>query len=316
MTDTPTTAFGITALSHVNLGNHNAGEGGSQLADLKTVGNRPYISGQAYRHAIKDALREVTDEHVDCTPDHACGEIGTCKMCDLFGYFNPEELGDDVRPKRVSPLRATPLEGQYDMPVTTDMILQFGVEDESGDLDPNIGYRELTENVYKNALAMDVASIGRREVERLRDDDAHFERKTTDELQDVAARQTRVVELIEAIQHASQLAGQARHMADFMPDLLIATATPVYNQRITNALHVDPDEQTVDTDVLASVLTDLSNLGAQTWVAGTLNPEVIDNWDAVLDTATTVENVHRVDSITGCYSALSDHFDSAEPSDL
>jgi CRISPR-associated protein Cas7/Cst2/DevR subtype I-B len=311
MSETPTTAFGITSLSHVSLGNHNAGEGGSQLADLKTVGNRPYISGQAYRHAIKDALKGLTEEGVDCTPDHACGEIGSCKMCDLFGYFNPEELGEEVRPKRVSPLRVTPLEGQYDMPVTTDMILQFGVEDEAGDLDPNIGYRELTENVYKNAVSMDVDAIGRREIERVRDEGAHFERELKNELSGDDARRQRVTELIEALQNASQLAGQARHMADFMPDLMIATAIPTYNQRITNALHVDSESQTVDTNALASVLTDLSNMGAKTWVAGTHNPDVIDNWDSVFDTATGIEGVEQVDSITGCYGALSDHFEQA-----
>ena len=79
MTDLPK-ALGAATLTHVDLGNHNAGEGGSQLSNLKRVGNRPYISGQAYRHAIKDALRARTSEGVDCTPQYACGEVSTCKL--------------------------------------------------------------------------------------------------------------------------------------------------------------------------------------------------------------------------------------------
>jgi CRISPR-associated protein Cas7/Cst2/DevR subtype I-B len=310
-TTTPTTAFGITALSHLSLGNHNAGEGGSQLADLKTIGNRPYISGQAYRHAIRDALRGLTSEGVDCTPAHACGEIETCKICDLFGYFNPEELDseDDPRPKRVSPLRVTPLEGLYDEPVTTDMILQYGVEDESGNLDPNIGYRELTENVYKNAIAVDVDSIGQREEEYTSDGDdgVRYNRDLNDEIEE-PERQTRVEELIEAISNASQLAGQARHMADFMPDLMIAAALPTYNQRITNALHVDREEGEVNVDALESVLRDLDNMGAEVWIAGTHNPTVINNWDAVFETAAEVNGVQQVESVSGCYDRLKSHF--------
>lgn len=305
-TDTPT-AIGLAALTHVNLGNHNAGEGGSQLADLKTIGNRPYISGQAYRHAIKDALKDIKSEGVDCTPAHACGEIGTCKLCDLFGYFNPQELDseDDPRPKRVSPVRVTPMEGLYAKPVTTDMILQYGVEDESGQLDPNIGYREMTENVYKNAIAIDVDAIGRREIEKVDDsDDALYTRELRDEIESEQERQQRATELLEAIENASQLAGQARHMADFMPDLLVGAALPVYNQRITNALHVDRDEGTLDTDALESVLRDLVNKDAEVWVAGTHNPTVINNWDEVFETVSTVDGVEQLDSVSQCYETL------------
>lgn len=164
----PTKALGIASLTHVDLGNHNAGEGGSQLSNLKTVDNRPYISGQAYRHAIKDALRNLTAEGVDCTPRYACGEIESCKLCDLFGYMNTDLDGDDdPNPKRVSPLRVSPLVGQYDRPVTTDMILQYDVEN----ADNRIGYRELSENVFHGALAVDVPAIGQRENESIADGD-------------------------------------------------------------------------------------------------------------------------------------------------
>lgn len=298
-------AFGMAQLTHVDLGNHNAGEGGRQLADLKTVGNRPYISGQAYRHAIKDALRDLTADGVDCTPRHACGEISTCKLCDLFGYMNTDLGEDDPQPKRVSPLRVTPLVGQYDRPVTTDMILQYGVEDEEGDLDNRIGYREMTENVFKNALCLDIDAVGRREAEATHEDGGRirYSREFRDEIT-ADERAARVQELLAAIQNTTQLAGQARHMADFMPDLLVAATFPTYNQRVTNALHVDRETGDLDTATFESVLVDLVEMGADVWVAGTRNPTVINNWEAVFDITDATDGVQMVDSVVECFKVL------------
>lgn len=312
-------AIAAATLTHVDLGNHNAGEGGSQLSDLKRIGNRPYISGQAFRHAIKDALRAETSEGVDCTPQYACGDISTCKLCDLFGYMNTDLDPDDgdPYPKRVSPLRVTPLVGQYDASTTTDMILQYAVggdvkksdDEEDGDeLENRIGYREMTENVFKNGWAIDVDAVGRREVEDLdtsRDPGYRYSRQLQNEISE-EQRANRVQELLTALMNTTQLAGQARHMADFMPDLIIGASLPVYNQRILNALQVDSETAEVEVNTLESVLADLANQDASVWMAGTYNPNVIDNWDAVMEVGHNADHVTVKDSVTDCFEALKD----------
>ncbi len=321
MTEQPK-ALAAATLTHVDLGNHNAGEGGSQLSDLKRVGNRPYISGQAFRHAIKDALRAETSEGVDCTPQYACGDISTCKLCDLFGYMNTDldPDADDPYPKRTSPLRVTPLVGQYDTSTTTDMILQYAVggdvkksDDEEDDeqLENRIGYREMTENVFKGGWAIDIDAVGRREVEDIDTSEDHghrYSRQLQNEISE-AERAERVEELLTAIMNTTQLAGQARHMADFMPDFIVGAALPVYNQRILNALHVDSETAELDTDALSSVLADLDNQDADVWMAGTHNPNVITNWDAAMDLGKTTDHVTVVDSVTGCFNAMQSHLD-------
>jgi len=314
-------ALAAATLTHIDLGNHNAGEGGSQLSDLKRIGNRPYISGQAYRHAIKDALRARTDEGVDCTPQHACGAIEDCKLCDLFGYMNTDLRPQDGEPlsKRVSPLRVAPLVGQYDTATTTDMILQYAVggdvKKEEGDevnedeLENRIGYREMTENVFKGAWALDVAAVGRRETENVdssADHDEQYTRELENEIDD-EERVQRVCELLDALQNTTQLAGQARHMADFMPDFMVAASQPEYNQRIMNALHLSDEDRIVDVNALESVLIDLDNLDATVWAAGTYNPEVFDNWDEVMDTLEGLDHVAMEDSVTDCYGAMKSH---------
>lgn len=298
-------ALGLTFLTHVDFGNHNAGEGGSQLSDLKKVGNRPYISGQAYRHGIKEALREVVDDpdSVDCTPRYACGAISDCKLCDIFGYMN-NDLGDDDPPeKRLSPLRVSPLVGQYERPITSDMILQY---DEGEDADNRIGYREMTENVFHGGLMIDVPAIGCRENSSVEESDEStevYERSFDDEI-DEEERAARVGELLEAVRNTSQLAGQARHMADFMPDFVVATAQNQYNQRIMNAIRVDEETGEVNTQVLESVLNDLQHSDAEVFVAGTHNPEVMSNWESVMDTCESHEVVTVMDSVSGCFEQL------------
>lgn len=316
-----TKALSAATLTYVDLGNHNAGEGGSQLSDLKRIGNRPYISGQAFRHAVKDALQAETSEGVDCTPQYACGDISTCKLCDLFGYMNTDLDPDegDPLPKRTSPLRVTPLVGQYDASTTTDMILQYAVggdvkKSDNGDadseqLDNRIGYREMTENVFKGGWAIDIDAIGRREVESIDTSQDHGERYSRELENEIseAERSERLGELLSALLNTTQLAGQARHMADFMPDLVVSAALPVYNQRILNALHVDAETRELNVDALRSVLIDLGNQDAEVWMAGTYNPNVLANWEEVMDIASSLDHVTAVDSVTDCYEAMESH---------
>lgn len=311
------TALGMAYLTHAQLGNHNAGEGSRQLSDLKMYGNRPYISGQAYRHAIREAVQDIADNKVNCTPRDACGNLEDCFLCDLFGYMNTA-LDEPTPTKRVSPLRLTPLVGQYDAEVTTDMILQYApggsrekgedanAGDDEVDTDNRIGYRELTDNVYKGAWMLDCDSIGQREREDLDgDEDAghRYKRQLETVVED---RATRGHTLINGLRNASGLAGQARHMADFMPDLVVATANDTYSQRVTNALHLEDGELNIP--ALQSVLADLTHDGGRVWVAGTQNPTVMDNWNEFFDAAETHEGVEVCDSVSQCYDELAATF--------
>lgn len=301
------TGFGFTFLTDLDLGNHNAGEGGSQLSDLKKYDNRPYISGQAYRHGIKEALDEVVDDpsSMECTSRYACGDIADCKICDMFGYMNTDTLGGENEPpeKRLSPLRVAPLVGQYENPQTTDMILQY---DESEDADNRIGYREMAKNTYRGGVMVDVPAIGRRESNTVHSNAEHDEvfTRSFDDKIDAKERTARVGELIDAIRQTTQLAGQARHMADFMPDLLLGAVLPEYNQRLQTAIQVDQDARELQTGTLRSVAKDVDAIGGDLYFAGNRNPSVIENWDAVMDTAENLEAVTVCESVVGCFNAV------------
>lgn len=307
------TALGMSYLTHAQLGNHNAGEGSKQLADLKMYDNRPYISGQAYRHAIRTAVQNIVDNGVDCTPQDACGDIEHCLLCDLFGYMNTN-LDEPTPTKRHSPIRVTPFVGQYDAEVTTDMILQYAPggsrkkseedkdKETSNRPDNKIGYRELTDNVYKGAWMLDCDSVGQRERETF-DGDASAGHRYERKLETVVADRTeRMRALIKGLQNATGLAGQARHMADFMPDAVVATANETYSQRVTNALHLE--DGSLNIPAFDSVLADLTHNGGQVWVGGTHNPTVMDNWDEFFTTAEDHAGVTVCASVSDCYDEL------------
>jgi CRISPR-associated protein Cas7/Cst2/DevR subtype I-B len=304
-------ALGFSFLTDVDLGNHNAGEGGSQLADLKKYGNRPYISGQAYRRAMKEALREQIDDpqKANCSSRYPCGEIEECLICDIFGYMNTDEFdaNDDETPqvKRPAPLRVSKLLGQYERPKTTDMILQ---EDQSEAADNRIGYREIAQNVYHGGVMLDVSAVGRREettVDESEDHDEIFDREFNDKIKS-DERANRVNALVHSVRSASNLAGQARHMADFMPDLVVGATLPEYNQRIQNALNLDTETETLVIPQLEHVIADITALDGDVWIAGTENPDVIGNWKDVLAAADDA-GAMVTESVTGCFNAVADH---------
>ena len=305
--------IGLSYLTDGKLGNHNAGEGGSQTSTLKKYGNKPYISGQSLRHAVKDYIKSQEPNKINCASEDSCGDIENCIICDL-GYMNTDlDPSENFPTSRQSPLRMTPSVGVYDTPITTDMIVQFGVggsvkkEEGSDESHGNsIAYRELTENVYSGAWTLDSYMVGRRESEAMYHDNEIGNRyeRTIDNKISESERINRINLIIDALQHYSKLAGQSRHMSDFMPDLAICTRQPTYNQRISNALHVNSESKKLNIKALESVCKDIVNQDGEIYVSGTYNPNVITNWEEVFEMLESIDGVKVLDTVSECYDEL------------
>lgn len=110
-----------TWLFKTDLSNMNAGEGSTNLKELKTYNNGlPYISGQSVRHALRKAIQREHPDAFKCTPEFPCGDIGECWLCDMFGYLLPKDGA-----KRWSPIKASPALGQKRSSITTDLIFRM-----------------------------------------------------------------------------------------------------------------------------------------------------------------------------------------------
>lgn len=186
-----------TWLFSADLSNMNAGEGSTNLKEIKTYGNGlPYLSGQAVRHALRKAIQRENPGGLKCTPEFPCGKIDECWLCDIFGYLLPGEGA-----KRWSPIKASPALGQVRRPVTTDLILRlvhdiecpkcekkinplFGRGKEK-EIKPGakltcpecnenfkapyrirqaIAYKQLIDNIYRVGIAIDIKALGMEEI--------------------------------------------------------------------------------------------------------------------------------------------------------
>ncbi|MFZ3060846.1 MAG: hypothetical protein WA102_14050 [Candidatus Methanoperedens sp.] len=187
-----------TWLFKTDLSNMNAGEGSTNLKELKTYKNGlPYISGQSVRHALRAAIQRENPNGIKCTTEFPCGNIKDCWLCDMFGYLLPGEGA-----KRWSPIKASPAMGQIRNSITTDMILRlvndiecphchekmnplFGREVGNKEIEQGItdltcrkcsekfkapynirqaiAYKQLTDNIYRVSVAIDINALGKEE---------------------------------------------------------------------------------------------------------------------------------------------------------
>lgn len=196
-----------TWLFKTDLSNMNAGEGSTNLKELKTYNNGlPYISGQSVRHALRKSIQREHPEAFKCTPEFPCGQIDECWLCDMFGYLLPKEGA-----KRWSPIKASPAMGQIRSTITTDLIFRMvqdiecpkcnekiyplaarGKSEEGSVKDKNIkqggkltcpkckedfqapydirqalAYKQLTDNIYRANISLDIGALGVDEIPKI-----------------------------------------------------------------------------------------------------------------------------------------------------
>jgi len=195
-----------TWLFKTDLSNLNAGEGTTNLKEIKTYNNGlPYISGQSVRHALRKAIQREKPDALKCTPEFPCGNIKECWLCDMFGYLLPGE-GE----KRWSPIKASPAMGQIRKSATTDMILRLVNDikcpnckekinplwargDDEGEIKEKtikegaklkcpkcnkefkapynirqaIAYKQLIDNIYRTSVSLDINALGVHEIPKI-----------------------------------------------------------------------------------------------------------------------------------------------------
>lgn len=305
----------LTWLSKVDLSNINSGEGGGgNVVELKTYrgGKRPYASGQSVRHALREAIERANPGCFKSTPEAPSGDIKNDWLCDLFGYLNPRKgEGSD---RRWSPIKCTPALGQLDSEIVTDLILRMSdLEKEAGKAtkDQRLAYVQLTDNVFRTGLVLDIHAIGRTlVVEGNKDKREITRREWVDAFSDIggeAERRKRVRAVLLALGQMGDFAKQARNAVSFAPDIFFAAILPNYTQRGLRVLELNQnDEQrqngkaSADVSTLRTVATDLKILGARMFLGHT--PNVIDNDNELLaacselgvETGAPLETLQRV----------------------
>lgn len=306
-------AIQLVWLSKTDLTNLNSGEGGSNLVDIKKFryGGQefPYVSGQAMRFYLKEAIRRHLRPEEACIADEqgeTCGRITECVLCDLFGFMwteRAERRGEGRSHVRASPVKVSPAMGllPLDYTMVTDFLTRrprtTTVEATSEEEARSIVNVELTVNIYKAGVCIDVQRVGReeepQEIQSATEANRRFPIRSV-YLRDYVSEQERsrrIALLLDAIKDFSDYSKQARLLTDFTPDLVLITLQHNYSHRLQKALELRNDgTATVNSERLRQILTEvreeLVNVnGSPAWWAGMV--------DGIVDNAEEVRTVLR-----------------------
>ena len=272
----------IAWISQTSLTNLNAGEGEANFIDVKKYKRNgieyPYVSGQAMRYYIKEAIRKSIDD-VDymCVPNdkgETCGDIKKCIGCDLFGFMttikkDAIEGHSGGAITRVSPVKVSPAMGV--LPFEENAVVDFLTRRhrlKEGKLEGDIVNVEIGVNLYKCGIAIDAMRVGGEECIDKENRMVKIEYYLTED-----ERKKRISKILEAIRYLSDYSKQSRLLTDFTPDLILLAFQDIYSHRLQKAIDINDNKLNIDR--LEAVLNDVMEYSPKV-IAGIL-PEVIEN---------------------------------------
>jgi len=272
----------IAWISQTSLTNLNAGEGEANFIDVKKYKRNgieyPYVSGQAMRYYIKEAIRKsIDDVGYMCVPNdkgETCGDIKKCIGCDLFGFMttikkNAIEGHPGGAITRVSPVKVSPAMGV--LPFEENAVVDFLTRRhrlKEGKLEGDIVNVEIGVNLYKCGIAIDAMRVGGEECIDKENRMVKIEYYLTED-----ERKKRISKILEAIRYLSDYSKQSRLLTDFTPDLILLAFQDIYSHRLQKAIDINDNKLNIDR--LEAVLNDVMEYSPKV-IAGIL-PEVIEN---------------------------------------
>lgn len=250
----------IVWLSETDLTNLNAGEGESNFIDVKKFKKDgveyPYVSGQAMRFYLKEAMRRsLEDKEYMCIPDdqgETCGEIKKCLMCDIFGFMTTVKGKGAVT--RVSPVKVSPAIGllPFDENANVDFLTRRHRVSEGKKMEGDIVNVEISTNIYKGGISLDMVRVG--------SDEKVDEEKRTVSVENVVGapeKNKRVKKTLEALRFIADYSKQARLLTDFSPDVIAISLQKNYSHRLQKLFELN-NRRELNIQRLNEILDDVS----------------------------------------------------------
>lgn len=250
----------VVWLSETDLTNMNSGEGESNFIDVKKYKKGdteyPYVSGQAMRFYMREAIRRNLDSSFMCVPDDSgetCGDVKKCTNCDLFGFMRTEKKkGATVR---VSPVKVSPAQGllPFDSNANVDFLTRRHRKEEAGELEGDIVNVEVGANIYKAGVSIDVSRVGAEEKVDKESRSVEIEPIVSEDDQ-----KKRIKAAIEGLRFISDYSKQARLLTDFTPDMVAISFQNRYSHRLQKLFELDA-ERNLNVQRLKEILDDVSS---------------------------------------------------------
>ena len=272
--------IGIVWLSKTDLTNMNSGEGESNLIDVKKYKKNgeefPYVSGQAMRFYLKEAIRRnLEDNEYMCVPNEkgeTCGDIKKCIGCDLFGFMlttKGEKRGEGSANVRVSPIKVSPAMGllPFDENSTLDFLTRRHRK-EAGEMEGDIVNVEIGTNIYKVGMSIDIRRVG---AEEEITEDRQVEIKNHIQKEEKAKR---IKKSVESIRYLTDYSKQARLLTDFSPDIILIALQEIYSHRIQKAFSLNQNLE-LDVERLKAIIKDVKEYSDSLYFG--ILPGIINN---------------------------------------
>ncbi|MCE7697362.1 MAG: hypothetical protein K8E24_000305, partial [Methanobacterium paludis] len=224
------------------------------------------------------------------------GNIEDCWLCDMFGYLLPKEGAKRWSPIKVSPamgqIRSSittdlifrmvadiecpkchekiyPLAARgknEDNSIKAKNITQgaklkcpkCGKEFEAPyDIRQALAYKQLTNNIYRANVSLDVNALGVEEVPKIsgEGEEAKMEGTNYKKSYENEERLKRVTSVLRAISNLSDFANQSREMTNASPDVVLVSLQSQYNHKLSSALRMD-EEGNINPDSFRDILQD------------------------------------------------------------
>jgi CRISPR-associated protein Cst2 len=250
----------VVWLSETDLTNLNAGEGESNYIDIKKFKKDgieyPYVSGQAMRFYLKEAMRRALENlEYMCIPDdqgETCGDIKKCMLCDLFGFMKTVKGKGAVT--RISPVKVSPAIGllPFDENANVDFLTRRHRTTEGAKMEGDIVNVEIGTNIYKGGISVDMVRIGSNEK-------VNEEKRTIsiENIVNAAEKKNRVKKTLEALRYITDYSKQARLLTDFSPDVIAISFQSKYSHRLQKLFELD-DGRKLNIQRLNEILDDVS----------------------------------------------------------
>jgi CRISPR-associated protein Cst2 len=250
----------VVWLSETDLTNLNAGEGESNYIDVKKYKKNgieyPYVSGQAMRFYLREAIRRNLNENeYMCVPDdkgETCGDISTCINCDLFGFMTTIKGKGAIT--RVSPVKVSPAIGflSFDENSNVDFLTRRHRVTEGTKMEGDIVNVEMGTNIYKDGISIDLLRVGAEEKidEKNRNVDIKDEIHKDEKI-------SRIKKVIESIGFISDYSKQARLLTDFTPDLIAISFQSIYSHRLQKLFELN-EKGELNKDRFKEILEEIS----------------------------------------------------------
>lgn len=265
-------------LSETDLTNLNAGEGESNYIDVKKYKKDgteyPYVSGQAMRFYLREAIRRnLSEDEYMCVPDdkgETCGDISKCINCDLFGFMTTVKGKGAIT--RVSPVKVSPAIGlfSFDENSNVDFLTRRHRITEESKMEGDIVNVEVGTNIYKDGISIDLLRVGSEEIIDEDNRTVKIEPKI-----DKNIINSRIQKVIEGIGFLSDYSKQARLLTDFTPDAIAISFQNRYSHRLQKLFELN-EEGKLNTERFKQILDEVEEYSDQIFfgiISGLLNKE-------------------------------------------